>query len=272
MNKQKIIITGKNYAFILGMARSLKDENTEIIVLNTKKEKKNNFISIIKKALQGSSIDSKSNCIDKYIITGNGEEKIIKTLINNYSKLDKKAIIIPLDDYTLSIFDSNYDQLSKDFILPSINKKQGEIVKLLNKNMQKEIAKKNDLFVSDGVLLKKEGKEYININKVKYPVFTKPEISVKGNKTFMKKCDNKEELLQLLESIPKNFNCPIIAEDYLSIEKEYAVVGYRFNEKVFIPGIIEMLKSGSGSQKGVTMIGIIHSPKNYESLINKLIV
>lgn len=271
MKKQKVIITGKNYSIILAIARSLKNYDYEIIVFNTT-PKKNKFKikTLIKLIINGRGIDAASKYIDKYVYIGDNKNTIINTLISDYNNEDIKPIIIPVDDYSTSIFDSDYERLSKYFILPNIKNKENAINELLDKNNQKKLAIKNNLNVSKGTVLTKENGKYSIPNNLNYPVFTKPEISIKGNKTFMKKCDNKEELKNLLNSIPNEFDCPIIVEEYIYIEKEYAIIGFSYNGKIYIPGIVQMIESGKDNQLGVTLLGQTNSLKNYKNLISNI--
>lgn len=270
MNKRKIIIIGKNYVSLLTMAKSLKNCDCEIIVYSTASKQSNKIKELLKCIVYGKGIDASSKFIDKYIKIEKNESKIISSLIKNYSNEIKKPIIIPVDDYSVSILDSNYEKLSKYLIIPNIEGKQNKINALLVKDIQKELATKNGLCVTNGIVIKKTNGKYIIPDKLNYPVFTKPEISLRGNKTFIKKCENKEELQNLLETIPNEFDCPIIIEDYIQIEKEYAILGFSYNGEVFIPGIIEMLKSGNGPQIGVTMIGKTYKSNEHEELISKI--
>lgn len=269
MKKRKVIITGRNYVFILGIVRSIKNKEYEIIVLSTENDKKS-FKYYLKKLIRGQSIESASKYIDCYRVIGEDEDKIINTIIDDYSDSDEKSIIIPTDDYTLSILDNNYDRLKKSFYIPNIEHKQGSINLMLNKTNQKLLAN------NSGLNIAKEYKITIKDNIIEipedivYPVFVKPQSSYKGTKDYMKKCDSKDQLLSYLNKISNVEKCPLIIEEYLDITSEYGVLGCSYDGKIFIPGIIQKIKIGKGSQKGVTLLGKNISMDNYPELLLKI--
>lgn len=250
MEKRKIIITGKNYAFILGFIRAFKNIEYEIIVLSTANKINDNLKSKIKSFICGKQADESSKYVSEYHYIGKNKEKMME-YISRYSNKELKPFIVPTDDYTLSMFDSEYQSLSNNFILPNIKNKTGEINKYLDKKVQKELAKKCGLNVAESYDLNYLEKE----DKIKFPVFVKPQTSFKGNKHDMSKCNNMSELKSFVEKHSYNNQCPLLIEQFLDIENEYGILGCSYNGKIFIPGIIKKIKIGKGAQEGVTLIG-----------------
>lgn len=250
MKKRKIIITGKNYAFILGFIRAFKNIDYEIIVLNTTNKITKGITSKIKSFLKGKQVDECSKYVSEYHFVGNNKDRIIE-YVNKYSDEDQKPFIIPTDDYTLSIFDSSYDLLSQKFYIPNIRQKSGEINNILDKKNQKAIAKKCGLNVAKSY-------DFNNLSedvKIDFPVFVKPETSFKGNKHDMAKCNNKNELKSFIEKHSHDKDCPLLIEQFLNIENEYGILGCSYDGKIYIPGMIKKIKVGKGAQEGVTLIG-----------------
>ena len=273
MNNINVIIIGRNYASLLGMIRAVGKTGCNVSVIKCVTEIPNNksIKYAIKRIIIGKPIESRSKYVKKIIYTqANNREKLIKAIIDESKNIEGKAILIPTDDFSASTIDFNIDKLKDKFLFPNILNESGKIVELMNKDIQKQIAINSGLNISKGVIINKKNNTYNIPNEIIYPVFTKPQISFKGDKTFMKKCDNENELIDLLNSIPDEYDCPILAEQYIDIEKEYAILGCSFNGEIIMPGIIEMIQSGSGNHKGVTMIGKIKAFENNSILKNKL--
>lgn len=269
MRKRKIIITGRNYIFMLGMVRSIKNLNYDVVILSTDNKEKNIVKNALKKLIKGRPIESSSKYVNQYLVVGDNKENILNTIISNYSHESEKAIIIPTDDYTLSILDDNYNKLSSKFYIPNIDNKEGKINLMLDKVNQKElakrsglnVAKKYDISTNDGIKIPKN---------IEYPVFVKPVNSYKGTKDIMKKCDSKEELVSYLKKTPNIENCPLLVEQYLDIKNEYGVVGCSYNGKIYIPGVIKKIKVGKGTQNGVTLTGKNLPIDDYPDLYTKV--
>lgn len=260
MNRKKIVVLGRNYTSILGMVRAMKNKEFEIIVIrcvrNIPSEK--SIRVFLKKLLFGRSIEANSKYIKKYLYTTElNREELIEKLLTEFSKEKEKVILLPTDDFTASTIDLYQEKLSSKFLYPNIKRQKGEIVKLMNKEFQKELSEKSGLNVAKGYSIRFIDKKYKLPNNIVYPVFTKPQISFKGDKTLMKKCDNEKQLRELLDFVAQKYDCPILIEQYIDIENEYAVLGCSYDNNIIMPGMIRMLKSGSGSHKGVTLMGEI---------------
>ena len=261
----EVIIMGRNYTSLLGMIRAVGELNCKISVIRTN-------VNFDKKKFYKKytdNVEAKSKYVKKYYYINQDEKELMNILLSK-GKENHKVILIPTDDFTASIIDLNQDRFNDNYLMPNIKHQKGKVVELMDKEKQKTIAKNNNLNITKTWLIKKENGKYIIPSNIVFPVFTKPLVSFQGNKTFMKKCCSNKELEELLAMISSKTNCDILAEEYISIEKEYAVLGYCYNGKVVIPGIIEMIKSGNGSHKGVTMIGKVESIDNNLELKNKL--
>lgn len=254
MNKQNVIVLGRNYTSILGMVRALGDEfDITVIKVVGEVPSVKDIKSFVKRIICGQSPELYSKYIKEYFYTIEpNREDLIHLLLSKFENLEKKIILMPTDDYSASTIDLYQDVLKDKFLFPSVLNKQGEIVKLMNKDYQKQIARENNLLCPDGFIV--DDKTEKLPKDIKYPVFTKPQISFKGSKKLMKKCLDNDQLSDILKDAKRN-SCPVLVEQFINIEKEYAVLGYCYNGNVLMPGIIQMKKSGNGSHKGVTMIG-----------------
>jgi predicted ATP-grasp superfamily ATP-dependent carboligase len=180
-----------------------------------------------------------------------------------------KTILIPVDDFAASTIDENIDLLKADFLFPNIRMEQGAVNRLVDKNYQKLLARQAGLNVAEGWVVNIENHQYTLPNDIKYPVFPKPQISFKGNKSCMRKCNNERELRNVLDNVAKVRDCPMLLEQYCEITKEYALLGFSDGKEVIIPAMIQMLESGSGGHHGVTLKGKIFNPDDFV-FINQL--
>lgn len=273
MSKNKIVILGRNYTSLLGMIRAVGKLDCEVTVIRSVNEipKKYSLKNIIKSFFYSTKqIEEYSKYVDNFLYTIESKPEYLINLLLNTFKNDKDVIIIPTDDFTASTIDLYQDRLKERFLFPNINNTQGEITKIMDKKIQKNIAINSKLNVAESYVIKIIKHNYEIPNKIKYPVFTKPLISFQGNKSFMRKCNNESELRDILNQIAEKTDCEILVEQFIEIEKEYAILGYCNNNKVVMPGIIEMLESGTGAHKGVTLKGKVKRFSQDDILYEKL--
>lgn len=254
-NNIKIIVLGRNYTSLLGMVRAVSTISNDITVIRSISKSNNTMKSKIKKLLMGKGVSESSKYIKKYdyTIEPNKEMLIEKIIKENDQK--KQIIILPTDDFTASTIDLYQKKFPKNYLFPNINHNPGKIVELMDKSIQKKLTDKCGLTTSNSWIINYEKGKITIPNNIKYPVFIKPLISFTGTKEIMKKCDNESDIKNILNKLSKNIICPILAEEYINIEKEYAILGCSYNGTVIMPAIIEMLESGEGAHKGVTLKG-----------------
>lgn len=255
-SKTRVIVIGRNYTSRLGMIRALGRAGHNVYVIQTNGTQ---------------DIDSQSRFIKGYYRAEEpNRDLLISTIINIQEEFNEKTILIPVDDYAASVIDENVEVLKDKFYFPNINMESGAIKRLMDKELQKDLAIKAGFNVAKGcVIIIKEGNYTIPEN-IEYPCFPKPQISITGNKTCMKCCKNKEELKDTIDLLIKRFpNCSLLVEQFIQIEHEYATLGFSNGKEVILPGMIEMLES-SRAHKGVTMRGKIMPPENYSVFLEKV--
>ena len=115
---------------------------------------------------------------------------MIQILLNHCKKDDKKVILLPTDDYTASTIDLNSELLSEFFLMPHVKEGFCNVVQLMDKNYQKELAKKCGLNIASGCRIDIHDGKYEIPEDIIYPCFTKPETSFLGDKKCMKKCNS----------------------------------------------------------------------------------
>ena len=257
--KQSVVILGGNYASLLGMIRAAGLANCNITLIKTYIGKK------------PKTIELNSKYIKKiYFIKDADREGLIHLLLNNCLIPNEKVILLPINDDTTMTIDLYQKQLKDYFYFPTINNESGAITRFMNKSIQKQVAIQVGLNVPNGWSISVNNGQHCIPDNINYPCFTKAETSVYGGKTFLNKCNTGEELKEILNKVSQKWNCNVLVEEYIDIEKEYAVVGCSINKKVYIPGVIYLKEQGKGGHKGVAMLGEILPNKHFHDILKLL--
>ena len=261
--KQRVIIIGNSFTSRLCVARSVAPLGYDISVIVITGYRKD-----------GSLIRKKDyDCYSKYISTvlycQNSEDSLIRLLLDDCVDKDHKAILFPTSDFAVSTIDNNHDVLATNFLFPHINHEQGAIVKWMNKERQKALAQKIGLNVAKSTTIEIKNGQYLIPDNVNYPCFTKTRSYIIGTKHTLKRCNNKQELLNFVNTLSKKYECTLLVEDFKFIETEYAVIGFSNGIDVVIPGIIQILSMAHGSHYGVACKGEVMSVDGFEEVIEK---
>lgn len=262
----KVIIIGRNYTSRLGMIRALGICGYDIYVIRTMYRK--SFHSLFER-----DVDGFSKYVKGYYIAYEPDREHLISVINSIgsgNSLDKD-ILVPVDDFSASTIDEYSEVLKNNFYFPNINMQQGAITNYMDKSIQKQIAMEVGLNVANGhVVISSDGVYKIPTD-ISYPCFPKPLVSFKGNKICMKKCNNENELINAIEQVIEHQkDCSFEIEEYITINKEYATLGFSDGSNVVLPAMIEIIKDGCGSHKGVTMLGKVVSTDSFTHFLSLL--
>ena len=254
----KVVIIGIGFSSRLGMIRAVAETGAEIDVI-----------------VVGHGRFKPVDCYSKYIhryyyVKGNDGEKIIQILQDYCIDPNRKGILIPINDFAATVVDQNINILKKHFLFPHIQGRQGAVTEWMNKEKQKNVAKKVGLDVANSVNVNIKDGLYQLPEGIYYPCFTKTRAYTKGYKFTLQRCDDEAALRKVLDRLA-GWNRPlsIMVEDYKEIETEYAVVGFSDGKEVVIPGILEILLMAKGEDKGVACQGRIMPKNGYEKLVEK---
>ncbi len=152
------------------------------------------------------------------------EEEAISILLDNFTKEDEKPVLVPGSDGFAYLIDSNYDYLSDYFILPGINHKQGEVVKLMDKYQQVKWGKSVGINVADAQIIQLDA-ETINPITIGFPLILKPVVSAEGDKKDIRKCEDQKSLYVELEGLKKKGYKRILAQEFITKDYEIALFG-----------------------------------------------
>ena len=241
--KPLAIVMCRNYSMRLGITRAAGMAGCDVVVIQTQRKGTSSAIDIVSKYVVESKLSREPD-----------STALIETIMG-YRNADRPVILLPSDDWTASIVDSNLNVLSPYFLTPHVDHQQGAMLRIMDKCRQKELAKAAGANVAKGWICHHEEKGYIIPDDVTYPCFIKPVESYTGAmKKFLQRCDNKEQLLDVLQSIPSEFQKDILIEEYHAIDKEYAVLGLSLGDHSIIPAFIQM----DNSMDGITATGSVH--------------
>lgn len=262
---QKVVIIGNSYTTRLGLIWSIAPLGCEITVI---------AVGHYGKLPKGKNPPRPIDCYSKYVKNvfycneEDGKKQLIELILAKCVDFHKKTILIPCCDFSASAIDENLSLLNAHFLYPHIKNTEGAVSSWMNKKIQKDKAIENGLNVPAAVVLKSVNHQYEIPESIKYPCFTKPMTSLNGGKKCVGKCCNREELERILRTADQNGILNILAEEYIEIENEYAVLGFSDGNEVIIPGLVHFLKD-SKTFPGIALMGKVLPIQGYEDLIAK---
>ncbi len=262
---EKVIVLGRNYCNILTMVRALGKGGYKVDVLRLYKTKPK-FLNLLAN-IKPDKYSKYTNSFKEFVVNDD-YDKLTEELVKLKSE-NKRTLLIPVDDYSAYFVDSYLEELKDDFLLPNIKDTKGAISNLMEKNKQKNLAANFGLPVLQSQLIVVKNGGFDIPKDLIYPCFIKPNISVKGNKGIMKKCQCEEELKELLLKLSKKGDLEILVEPFVDIKNEYSLVGYSVSEDVAASGAFKCLVGGNKERKGVTMIGEIVDLNYFDGILSQ---
>lgn len=167
----------------------------------------------------------------------NSEEEGLNIIIEKFSNIYEKAVIIPSSDRAELIIDQNMNRLKSKFYVPGIRNEQGAVSRLMNKTIQNEWAQTIGLKTAESCEL--DLYENDCIRKIRwYPCILKPVLSSEGKKEDIVKCENQECVLQEIETLKKKGYKRILAQKFLHKDYEVELFGAIASNSKVIPYIL----------------------------------
>jgi len=262
----RVIITGRNYCSNLTIARSVGEAGYEVEVLRIfqKRPRRRNLMKQIRP-------DAYSKYVKAYhVCVSNRKSRVIVDKLISLADENRKMLIIPADDLMANIIDDYYEELSEFFLMPNVSGKQGEVNRLMSKEVQKDLAKAAGLPVLNSCVIKTEKGAFEIPESITYPCFMKPNISKNSSKGRMRKCESKEELIGYITEFSMKKDIEMLVEDFVDIGKEYSLLGLCAGDNIVAPGFFVAEKGGHEARRGVAMTGRILPCEQYEEFINSL--
>ena len=251
------IVFGLNYTARLGMIRAAGMAGCDVVVISTAKKE-----SVAK------MIDAKSKYVVEYHVCPNLDDEKLLILIEKYRTSSRDVFLLPTDDYPASVIDKHINELKSDFFLPHINFTPGEVVRIMDKKRQKDLAEKSGFDVAKSWTLVNENGRYKIPEGVEYPCFAKPQASYAAfMKSLMRRSNSESELKEVLdEFVSHGYTLPILVEQFIEIDHEYVVDGVSLSGKSIHPLMIEK----GLIYKGVTATGRIINTRSLNEVNERL--
>lgn len=151
------------------------------------------------------------------------EKQAIALLLQEFSDETEKPVIIPWSDGAAEEIDKNLDILKEKFNVPSIDGKQGAIVRLMDKQNQVEFAKQHGIPMAKSCVI--DLSDIQLPEDMVYPCIVKPVVSAEGKKTDIRKCNTEQETLSYLEKLRQRGYSRFLVQEYLSCNYEFEFCG-----------------------------------------------
>ena len=251
MEKNKVIIIGDDHTNTLGVIRTFGENGIKPYVIIISKTKR---VAVVK-----------SKYVEKYWICTD-ENIALLTMMSIFSDEEKKPVVIPTSDLITLKIDESYNQLSKKFIIPSINNKQGEIIKYMDKFNQYQLAKDNNINMANSIIIDINNLEE---NEIKFPCILKPIVSAEGKKEDIVICNNKNEYIKAIADLKKLNYSKILLQDFIDYEYEMDISGFAYNGEISIPGAIKKIRIWP-EKKGSTTYGLVVPPSQIDYIIKDI--
>lgn len=256
--KQKVVVIGHGYTSRLSIIRSVGMAGYDVDVV---------VIYYGNKIPSEKPLDCYSKYVSKVLYSPSDDKKaLVGLLVENYKNQSEKPVLIPESDFSVEVIDSNYTQLQECFLMPNIDHQQGAIVQWMNKSKQKERAKSVGLAVASAVIINIKNGAFTIPSDIHYPCFPK---SIDGGKTGLGRCDDEVMLKKSLSKMADVRDRDVLVEEYLNIDREYALVGFSDGVNVCIPAILYNENMSKGAHYGVAKSGRVLSVSQYGDLVEK---
>lgn len=214
----------------------------------------------------------RSKYVVSRLIAERGNDKELICLLNNtFSNKKRKIVLLPADDYAVGFIDRNINELEKHFMVPNIGHKEGEMTKYMDKGYQSLIAQETG-FLTARCWEVSLSCERIQIpDDIRYPCFTKPQQSIGASKSLIRRCNDRNDLVQVLTAVNRSKPSSILVEEYINFDVEYTVPILAMGEMVLIPAFLQKTRTGAGMHKGVTISGKVLSSKRFPTVTENII-
>lgn len=262
--KPKVIILGHGFTSRLGVARSLGAAGYPVAIVAIDPKYK-------EVTTRGTKpVDFYSRYVNEFYFCPVDQEQLVFFLLQEFSNTNQKPILFPTSDFTAAAIDANINRLQDFFVFPNICMQSGEIIHWMDKEKQKKRAVECGLNVAHGEIIKVKDGSFFIPQTIKYPCFCKPLCTLSGAKHGLKKCNNSNELYENLKFLShKRQEIDVMVEEFLTIDKEFALVGFSDGETVTIPGILHILEMAEGGHFGVARKGEVLPITQFAEVVEK---
>ena len=216
-------------------------------------------------------VDCYSKYVDRYLLAQKYKaEPLCELLLKEFPNNGSKIFLLSVDDDSATLIDSVLDRLKGRFICANIKEEQGRLAQLMNKSGQKEIAKTWGFNVTKSWIIENHDGQYVVPSDITFPCYLKGLMSFHTMKAQQGRFDSLRDLEIFLAKLTSQYNYPMLAEEFIDIDKDLGIIGFCDGEDCVIPCITEFLKSGLGNHKGVSALGFVRKERDNEGITAKV--
>lgn len=247
--KQLVVVLSRNYSTGLSIIKSLGTAGYTVDYIASVKKKGTSAIAACSKYVR--------NAVEVVSRRANDgkDEELLEELLKYAEESDQKIVLIPTDDYSVSVMEVNREQLEKCFVMPTITGDENKtLLDYMDKSLQAKIARKAGILAPQDWVISLEDEIVIPDDMV-YPCFCKPLESVKGYRKQMAVCNEEEELMKHLKRLQRvSASKSILVQEFLEIDYEIDLSGVCLDQEVIIPAIVKKTYVAE-HEKGLTLAG-----------------
>jgi len=265
-SKPRILIAGRNGSSNLCMARSFGRAGYQVEVLRIyqNKPKFTNLMRFLMPDKYSRYVTAWHSCIC------GGDNAVIADALIALARSGEKLLLIPACDMAASAADEYMQILAPYYLLPGVKGQLGELNRLMDKELQTQLAEQAGLPVVPSCVIKTCNGRFTIPGTVHYPCFIKPNVSKNSDKTKIRRCDTRMELEAALTSYSRTRDVEMLVEDFVDIRQEYALLGLSTREGAMAPGFFALEQGGHEDRRGVTMVGRILPCAEKQELIHRV--
>lgn len=256
--QKKVVVIGHGYASRLAIIRSAGMAGYDVDVV---------VIYYGKKAVGKKPLDCYSKYVGKVLYSPAGDAKaLVELLVRSYQDTESKPVLIPESDFSVKAVDLNLNRLKDYFLIPNIGLQQGAVAAWMDKQKQKQRAMELGLNVASCRLVSIRNGAFEIPDDMQYPCFPKP---VDGGKSALGRCSDAAALKKSLDCMAAIRDMDVMVEEFLNIDKEYALVGFSDGANVTIPAVMHLEKMAHGGHFGVAKKGKVLPVAGFEQLLEQ---
>lgn len=233
---QKVINTPENKVIIIGGDHHNGLNLARIFGLNGKKV----FAVVITDQVKSWMV--KSKFIDGYSIFKT-EKEGLDFVLEKFSKEPVKPFIVPYSDGAALELDLRLNEFKEKFFVPSINGKQGEIARLMDKDAQYNWAQERGIKMAKSKTISFDADCDGRLDNFQFPIILKPAISAKGNKQDISICENFDETKKAFAILKGKGYELVFVQEYLKVDYEIVIVGIVVSDNNYVFFANKVLRS-----------------------------
>lgn len=161
-------------------------------------------------------------------------EKEAYNYLYSIKEKNTNSFIIPYSDTAALELDNRLDEFKNNYYCPSINNKQGEISKLMDKQKQYEFAQNAGIKMAHTVTAHIQADNHPELDNMPFPCIVKPVISAEGHKRDITICNTQKQLDETIKKYKELGYYRALVQEYLTIDYEIDVFGCILKQEPFI--------------------------------------